>query len=439
MYVPAGFTVEQHEATSTAWNAITALVELANKALTVRILGTDSTTDKESSHASTTGGMQLLYTKFRTDADAESAFWHDGPLQYWYLLNFRGTRKLQDRRVLDLVPDEKTGEYRLLDEGSRRQPSTRLRMLSDQIRAGDEVPWPVRDATPPQDMAAVAETQGKAAAALVQLTTAATASPEFSAAIARIDVPRYLERYFPMLQQDESGIQLSLSEVSDFPRKGDDKAVSLRNSNYSVFDPDYADSLKADWPEIWALGGSAGKENSGDSQYATLRPVIAGGGDPETDEEEQSIRVREAWAARHADNYRLAGVVALIKWFVVGSIGEAKMKTLINERKDFVKAQRQKEMQDAPRNVRAHLHDGLAFADETVDAMSQATPDVMGDITGQVLKVLSDARDYTDARQRLQAAFPSLDRARLRDMLTGGLLIAQAAGMETVQREVEKR
>lgn len=212
MYVPAGFQIEQRESTSSSWQSISTEIDLANKALTVRILGTDSTTDKESSYASTSGGMQLLYGKFRTDADAESSFWHDGPLQFWYIINFAGTRKLQERRVLDLQCDERTGVYLLSDERARRNPDQRLRQLSEQIRAGDSVPWPTRDATPPQDMAAVADTQGKAAAALVQLTAAAAADPGIGAAIARIDVPRYLERYFPMLQQDESGAQLEMED-----------------------------------------------------------------------------------------------------------------------------------------------------------------------------------------------------------------------------------
>ena len=70
--------------------------------------------------------------------------------------------------------------------------------------------------------------------------------------------------------------------------------------------------------------------------------------------------------------------------------------------------------------------------------MTQAPPDVMDDITGQILRVLADSKDYPDARKRLQDAFPSMDRSRLRNMLTGGMLIAQAAGMETVKRETVK-
>lgn len=89
----------------------------------------------------------------------------------------------------------------------------------------------------------------------------------------------------------------------------------------------------------------------------------------------------------------------------------------------------------APRNVRQHLHDGLGFVDDTVDAMAAATPEVMDDVTGQILKVLADSKDYSDAKQRLLAAFPTFDRSQLRNMLTGGILIAQAMGMESVQRE----
>lgn len=922
MYIPSGFTVEQKETTSAAWNAITALIELANKALTVRIIGTDSTTDKESSFASTAGGMQLLYVKFRTDADAESAFWHDGPLQFWYLLNFRGARKLQDRRVLDLEADPITGVYRLLDESDRRQVrkseyGQRLRQLSEQIRGGDEVPWPTRDATPPEDMAAVAETQGKAAAALVQLAAASTTSALMGAAIAQIDLPRFLERYFPMQAQDESGVQLEMKDgtilelgkgktgsgwitvngtrvyaepgkaidfknlkataggqhkgsdgsdqidlfalsahtvehtnskgdkltataktsfipddkigfiktdmeytvngesmiavgefqsqggivglqkpgakasdpkyglplakkneavkaaealaqnklpkeweaaraaisefendytpepsmhspkykgteseylfsnpkyqaekkawatregkrqkakdaintlhnsktpVADalkktrdtsaasaldlqamgtesvqretrggrstiqmadqprdergrfasddagvfgeftgedvpssvieafnerskippnvlkntenahdlgtkvaqyskanalpvdgvglanalvygdidgvdftdieemgpvsrafyeaashgydkpvlsfgwrygdvpesgvstnfregrseagvsmmkvahseyrpddtfamfnakgrpkvwvtgwvldrkrgsdgealmvgvkkvdvskeskkeledqrtnFPTQGDSKAVSLRNSAYPTFDPDYIDDIRENWPDIWNAGGNdvEGTEHSGDDQYRRLRPVVARGGAPETDTEEQAIRRREAWAARHNGNNRLAGVVALMKWFVVGEVGEKGMKAVLEERKDAIRKQRENQdrgptlLLQSSRNIRAPLHEGLEFVDETVDAMSSATPVAMDDITGQILRVLADAKDYTDARKRLQDAFPTMDRERLRNMLTGGMLIAQAAGRESVQREAK--
>jgi phage gp29-like protein len=92
----------------------------------------------------------------------------------------------------------------------------------------------------------------------------------------------------------------------------------------------------------------------------------------------------------------------------------------------------------APRDVRKPLHDALGFADDTVDAMAAATPDAMDDVTGQILKVLADSKDFTDAKKRMLEAFPTLDRSKLRDVLTGGMMIAQAMGRESVKREVSK-
>ncbi len=46
-----------------------------------------------------------------------------------------------------------------------------------------------------------------------------------------------------------------------------------------------------------------------------------------------AIRKREAWAARHLQDFRLAGTVAQIKWFVVGERGQTYMKELIEEEK----------------------------------------------------------------------------------------------------------
>ena len=40
-------------------------------------------------------------------------------------------------------------------------------------------------------------------------------------------------------------------EITNFPKVGDDQKVSFRNSEYRVFDPDYAADLKANYPQIW--------------------------------------------------------------------------------------------------------------------------------------------------------------------------------------------
>lgn len=116
-------------------------------------------------------------------------------------------------------------------------------------------------------------------------------------------------------------------DPTNFPADGDDQEVDLKNSQWAVFDVDFAENLKLNYPQIWRAGGNV----LGNRQFARLRPVALRGGSVETTTEEEAVRLREAWGARHQDDFRLAGVVAQIKWLVVGSRGEAYMKDLINE------------------------------------------------------------------------------------------------------------
>jgi len=119
------------------------------------------------------------------------------------------------------------------------------------------------------------------------------------------------------------------ADPSNFPKRGDNKKVSLRNSEYGTFDPEFAEDLRVNWPEIWKRGGNI----LGNTQYRRLKPVVARGGVVDTDNEEMAVRLREAWSARHYGDHRLPGVVALIKWFTVGEIGESEMKRIVREEK----------------------------------------------------------------------------------------------------------
>ena len=55
-------------------------------------------------------------------------------------------------------------------------------------------------------------------------------------------------------------------EITNFPTRGDDREVSLSNSQYRVFDADYAKDLKENWPSIWRKGGNI----EGNNQYRRL-------------------------------------------------------------------------------------------------------------------------------------------------------------------------
>lgn len=119
-------------------------------------------------------------------------------------------------------------------------------------------------------------------------------------------------------------------DPTNFPEDGEDKQVALRNSQYDRFPHEEAERLKQDYPQIWDKGGNI----LGNLQYRRLKPIAERESSiAQTETEELAIRKREAWAARHFRDHRLAGVVAQIKWLVVGSRGLDHMRAVISEAK----------------------------------------------------------------------------------------------------------
>ena len=126
-------------------------------------------------------------------------------------------------------------------------------------------------------------------------------------------------------------------DPTNFPKAGDNKKVSLRNSRYKIFPVSYAEKLKEEHPDVWALGGNI----EGNNQYRRLIPIANRGGSVETKTEEMAVRKREAWAARHLQDFRIAGTIAQIKWLVIGEKGLSYMKNLIQ-----AEIQRRKDLDD---------------------------------------------------------------------------------------------
>lgn len=118
-------------------------------------------------------------------------------------------------------------------------------------------------------------------------------------------------------------------DPSNFPEDGDDKKISLRNSNFDRFPYKEAEDLKENWPEIWNRGGNV----LGNLQFRRLVPIAKRDSEAQTETEEKAIRLREAWSARHFKDFRLAGVVAQIKWLTVGSRGLSHMRRVISAEK----------------------------------------------------------------------------------------------------------
>ena len=156
--------------------------------------------------------------------------------------------------------------------------------------------------------------------------------------ILKMEAPVLLDSYLSF----DSKKKDSDEELTNFPKRGDNKKISLRNSNHRTFDPDYAEKLKLNYPSIWRAGGNI----RGNEQYKKLYPIAKRGGTPKNLTEERAIKLREAWIARHLKDgsqfsdsshpvnlSTIAGIVAQIKWLSIGSIGQSKMKKVINQMK----------------------------------------------------------------------------------------------------------
>ena len=133
-------------------------------------------------------------------------------------------------------------------------------------------------------------------------------------------------------------LQLEEERDTNFPTKDQDKKVSLKNSNYPQFDYDYALKLKEDYPSIWKAGGNI----RGNDAFMLWGRARDG---QETEAITEWIKEREAWIARHYEDGKqfkgdkepnlsnVGGVVAQIKWGVIGTLGESGMKEVISELK----------------------------------------------------------------------------------------------------------
>lgn len=126
--------------------------------------------------------------------------------------------------------------------------------------------------------------------------------------------------------------------VTDFPVQGDDETVTLSNSQYQLFPLDVAEDLRENWPEIWEKGGNI----QGNDTYSVISRVrkLDKSTDELTPREIEIIRMREAWCARHAADFRLAGVVAQIKWHMVGDRGLRHMLDVVNQEKERLEKER---------------------------------------------------------------------------------------------------
>ena len=143
--------------------------------------------------------------------------------------------------------------------------------------------------------------------------------------------------------------------ATDFPKKGDDKKVSLRNSEYERFPLEFAQNVKEQTPEIWKAGGNI----EGNRSFRILEDHIENGTYTETVIDK--IKERESWTARHEKDgsqfvggklspnlSNVAGVVALMKWLSVNpDLGVQGMKDVILELTKKLEGKKDREVSGA--------------------------------------------------------------------------------------------
>ncbi len=123
---------------------------------------------------------------------------------------------------------------------------------------------------------------------------------------------------------------------TNFPNKGDDKKISLKNSKEPQFDYDFALNIKEQTPEIWSSGGNI----RGNEAFMLWGRAREG---QDTEAIKEWIKERESWIKRHFEDGKqfegdtepnlsnVGGVVAQIKWGTIGTLGERGMKDVILE------------------------------------------------------------------------------------------------------------
>lgn len=169
--------------------------------------------------------------------------------------------------------------------------------------------------------------------------------------------------------------------ATDFPKKGDDLKISLRNSEYPQFDRGFAENIKEFNPEVWDAGGNI-RGNDAFTLWGRARDGS------ETEGVLDWIKEREAWAARHfGDGEQFAGgdlepnlsnvggVISQIKWGVIGNLGEQVMKDVILELVKKLEGKKDRAIEDLSDTARKTLENKIEEhnADHGDDPTTRAT------------------------------------------------------------------
>lgn len=130
-------------------------------------------------------------------------------------------------------------------------------------------------------------------------------------------------------EEAEKTHQVVTRAATNFPDSGSVRALNLRSSRFARFDREVATKLETAYPETWSKGGPAKRD-----VFAVLCRAAATGGGCRTRAEIAALRLREAWASKHAAETSLSSVVGAVKYLVVLAMGEDAMKAMLTKDTD---------------------------------------------------------------------------------------------------------
>ena len=192
-------------------------------------------------------------------------------------------------------------------------------------------------------------------------------------------------------------------EITNFPSKGENKEISLRNSQWKLFDPAFAAKIKKEHPEIWRLGGNI----RGNSQYRKLSGALGKKGESLSRAEKDAIKLREAWIARHYEDHLIAGVIAQIKWLAVGSRGESYMKKLVRE-EIKKREKRKKNMNHSLYSNASDLADKMLASIKKLDALADKFEEQQdAESTDMLDSIIEELNTILDSMSREDAPIQS--------------------------------
>ena len=132
--------------------------------------------------------------------------------------------------------------------------------------------------------------------------------------------------------RNAGGPKLKPGDITNFPEKGDDKAIRLSNSKHKRFsDHAFVMKLKNDYPTLWRRAGTGGNPPTAFTGNDAFRNWTKYRNGDRSTAVLAWVRRRELYINRHTGDFRLNGAIAMMEWGGVLSGGEGKMKEVVRE------------------------------------------------------------------------------------------------------------